>query len=58
MTFEDLAKAGAEELAKQPPITYKQALAQVKWLKENSTTRQVRKGHKKVNDSEEKPAEF
>ncbi len=40
MTFEERAAAGKEILAKQPHVTYEQALKQVNRLKKQSTVKE------------------
>lgn len=39
ISFEERAKIGMEMLSRQPPVTFEQARAQAKWLKEMSTSK-------------------
>jgi hypothetical protein len=43
LTFQERAKLGMEQLAKQPPITLQEALAQVAFLKSTSTSKERKK---------------
>ena len=43
MTFKERAIIGKKELAKQPPVTLEEAREQVRWLKNQSTTRVKKK---------------
>ena len=47
LSFEERAKLAMEALAKQPPVTIEEVRAQVKWLKEKSTSK-----NKKVRPSD------
>lgn len=46
ISFEENARRGLEIIAKQPPVTYEQALEQVNRLRENS---KVKESDKKRN---------
>lgn len=43
ISFQERARLSLEQLSKQPPITLEMARAQVKWLKEISTSKNKKK---------------
>ncbi len=51
MSFQERSRLAMEQLAKQEPVTWEQALAQVKWLKEQSTSKN-KKGRNLDSDNE------
>lgn len=52
LTFKERAEIGMKMHAKQKPVTLVEARAQVKWLKEMSTSKLNEEQHKRIAESE------
>jgi len=52
LTFKERAEIGMKMLAKQKPVTLVEVRAQVKWLKEMSTSKLNEEQHKMIAESE------
>ncbi|MFA9194835.1 hypothetical protein AAGV33_10480 [Flavobacterium sp. FBOR7N2.3] len=53
ISFQERAKLGMEMLSKQSPVTLEEARAQVKLLKDRSTSKLKQEQHEIINESEE-----
>jgi len=53
ISFQERAKLGMEMLSKQSPVTLEEARAQVKLLKDWSTSKSKQREHTIINESEE-----